>query len=99
MGLGAAGGDTSTHVRAVGARPRDVLETELLEAHDAGVLDAEYVLPLRWERDDDLAELTAYLRDLAGHVPVTVVDGSPPARFAAHAGAWGTTVRHVRPAP
>lgn len=63
------------------------------------VLDAEYVLPLRWERDDDLPDLTTYLRDLARHVPVTVVDGSPPALLAAHAAAWGTTVRHLRPEP
>ncbi|MFC4614579.1 glycosyltransferase [Cellulomonas algicola] len=89
-----ADGGTGTHRTAVAARPGRVGEP-----HDARFLDAEYVLPLRWERDDDLADLTAYLRDLARHVPVTVVDGSPPARFAAHAAAWGTTVRHVRPAP
>lgn len=60
---------------------------------------AEYVLPLRWDRDDGLDELTAYLVDLARHVPVTVVDGSPADRFAAHAAAWGAAVRHVRPEP
>ncbi|MDC7120873.1 glycosyltransferase [Cellulomonas fimi] len=69
------------------------------DPHDLDVLDAEYVLPLRWEHDDDLDDLTAYLLDLAPHVPVTVVDGSPQARFAAHAAAWGTAVRHLRPAP
>lgn len=69
------------------------------DPHDGVLLDAEYVLPLRWEHDDDLADLTTYLRDLARHVPVTVVDGSPPARFAAHAAAWGATVRHLRPEP
>ncbi|WP_109211107.1 MULTISPECIES: glycosyltransferase family 2 protein [Microbacterium] len=57
----------------------------------------EYVLPLRWEGDEGLAELTAYLRRLSQWVDVTVVDGSPPARFAAHERMWGF-VRHVAPA-
>lgn len=59
--------------------------------------DAEYVLPLRWSDDAGLEELAAYLRGLAGRLPVTVVDGSDPARFAAHARAFGDAVRHVRP--
>lgn len=59
--------------------------------------DAEYVLPLRWERDDGLDELTTYLVGLARHLPVTVVDGSPPPQFAAHAAAWGRSVRHLAP--
>ncbi|WP_196804445.1 glycosyltransferase [Cellulomonas sp. URHD0024] len=60
-------------------------------------LDAEYVLPLRWERDDDLEDLTTYLADLVRHVDVTVVDGSPDEVFAGHAQRWGSRVRHVRP--
>lgn len=63
------------------------------------VADAEYVLPLRWTDDGGLAELAAYLRALARHLPVTVVDGSDPDRFAAHGRAFGPAVRHVRPDP
>ncbi|GEK23435.1 glycosyltransferase [Cellulomonas xylanilytica] len=62
-------------------------------------VDAEYVLPLRWETDDELDELTSYLQELAAHLRVTVVDGSPGALYDAHARRWGATVRHVRPAP
>ncbi|MGC5014249.1 glycosyltransferase [Streptosporangium sp. DT93] len=57
----------------------------------------EYVLPLRWEEDGGLDELTAYLRGLARLVDVTVVDGSPSPLFERHAGRWRGLVRHVRP--
>lgn len=63
------------------------------------LLDGEYVLPLRWSDDTELAELTAYLRRLSSWIPVTVVDGSPAGRFAAHARAWGDLVRHIAPLP
>lgn len=59
-------------------------------------LPIEYVLPLRWEDDDGLDELTGYLRGIAEWVDVTVVDASPDAVFDAHARAW-PFVRHVRP--
>ena len=61
--------------------------------------DAEYVLPLRWHDDTELEELTGYLRGLSAWLPVTVVDGSPPELFAAHAAAWAGLVRHLRPEP
>ena len=57
----------------------------------------EYVLPLRWENDEGLDELTAYLRRLSEWVEVTVVDGSPAPGFDAHRRAW-PFVRHVPPA-
>jgi hypothetical protein len=60
---------------------------------------AEYVLPLRWESDDGLDELTAYLRWLARYIPVTVVDGSAEPLFASHAARWQGLVRHLRPEP
>lgn len=63
---------------------------------------AEYVLPLRWSGGDDethaaeLADLTAYLAELTGWLPVTVVDGSPPDRWARHEQAWsGLPLRHL----
>nr|WP_201469927.1 glycosyltransferase [Microbacterium hydrocarbonoxydans] len=61
----------------------------------APLLDVEYVLPLRWESDDAIDELTEYLERLRDWVDVTVVDGSTSARFAAHAAAWSHLVRHI----
>ena len=57
---------------------------------------AEYVLPLRWSTDEDAEELGGYLRWLATRVDVTVVDGSPPDLFRAHARLWAG-VRHIAP--
>ncbi|MDQ0767366.1 hypothetical protein QF031_000115 [Pseudarthrobacter defluvii] len=59
--------------------------------------DAEYILPLRWTEDSGLAELTDYLRHLAGWIPVTVVDGSDSALFDRHRAAFPAVVRHIRP--
>ena len=64
------------------------------------IADAEYVLPLRWAADDpaELADLTGYLRGLCAELAVTVVDGSPPPVFAAHAAAWrDLPLRHLPP--
>jgi hypothetical protein len=60
-------------------------------------LPVAYVLPLRWQDDAGLHELTDYLEWLRTHVDVTVVDGSAPALFAHHAARWGDLVRHVPP--
>ncbi|MBM7490346.1 hypothetical protein JOD64_001568 [Micromonospora luteifusca] len=69
--------------------------------HGASTLPARlpmtYVLPLRWHNDTGLAELTGYLRWLAGRVDVLVVDGSAPDLFARHAQAWRGLVRHLPP--
>jgi hypothetical protein len=43
-----------------------------------------YVLPLRWQRDNGLEELTAYREWLAARAQVIVVDGSPPRLFERH---------------
>ncbi|GAB2924923.1 glycosyltransferase [Nonomuraea fastidiosa] len=60
----------------------------------------DYVLPLRWEDDRGLGELTAYLRALARHVrEIIVVDGSPPPLYERHAAAWRGLVTHARPDP
>lgn len=58
---------------------------------------AEYVLPLRWTDDAAADELTDYLRRLHRWVDVTVVDGSPPEIYAAHARRWAGWVRHLPP--
>lgn len=61
-------------------------------------LRATYVLPLKWTEDDELDDLTAYLRRLSGLVAeVVVVDGSPEELFARHTTAWEGLCRHVRP--
>lgn len=70
-------------------------------AAGAARLDAAYVLPLRRDRAAaaETAELAAYLRRLGAIVAeLVVVDGSPPAAFAAHRAALaGTPARHLAP--
>jgi hypothetical protein len=58
--------------------------------------DVAYVLPIRHaaaRRGDDLPQYLRAIEALVGEV--IVVDGSPPAVFAAHAAAWPGTIRHV----
>jgi hypothetical protein len=65
-------------------------------------MDTEYVLPLRWTSEvsrRDAADLTDYLRRLAGWADVTVVDGSDPEVFERHQALWSTWVRHLPPDP
>ncbi|GAA3080090.1 hypothetical protein GCM10017600_04040 [Streptosporangium carneum] len=59
--------------------------------------DLDYVLPLRWDDDSGLEELTAYLRWLGRGHRVIVVDGSPDPLFDRHAALWDGLVVHVRP--
>ncbi|MFD8558049.1 glycosyltransferase [Streptosporangium canum] len=61
------------------------------------MMDLDYVLPLRWDDDSGLEELTGYLRRLSRSVRVIVVDGSPAELFDRHAALWSGSVRHVRP--
>ncbi|MEV0676033.1 glycosyltransferase [Actinosynnema sp. NPDC050436] len=55
-----------------------------------------YVVPLRWNEDSGLDELTDYLRWLAERCQVVVVDGSPLPLFARHARRWPGRVTHLR---
>lgn len=57
-----------------------------------------YVLPIR-SSSPAPAELTEYLRWVAGRAETIVVDGSPPPAFEEHARQWSGFVRHVAPAP
>ncbi|MGC5170286.1 glycosyltransferase [Micromonospora sp. DT81.3] len=59
---------------------------------------AEYVLPLRWDEDADLPELTGYLAELVVLLDVTVVDGSRADLFERHRAAFPAAVRHLAPA-
>ncbi len=63
------------------------------------MIDAEYVLPLRWSDDAWLDELAGYLRELSRWVPVLVVDGSDGPIFERHARVLPAEVRHVAPEP
>lgn len=58
--------------------------------------DATYVLPIRSSAAHP-AELTAYLRWIAGRMPLVIVDGSPPAVFDAVHADWSQWSTHVRP--
>jgi len=60
---------------------------------------ASYVLPIRSTDDEELDELTAYLRSLPEWAELIVVDGSPEPHFARHAELWGSIGRHLRPHP
>ncbi len=60
---------------------------------------ATYILPIRWNDDADLGELTRYLRSLPEWVELIVVDGSPGDLFERHAEAWGELGAHLRPDP
>jgi CDGSH-type Zn-finger protein len=58
--------------------------------------DHTYVLPLRRSTlvtDDE--DLTSYLRWLAQHMDVIIVDGSPAEIYAHHEVLWGHLVRHI----
>jgi hypothetical protein len=61
--------------------------------------EADYVLPLRWTDDHGFSELTAYLRELATMIRVTVVDGSADQLWGRHHTAWSDCVNHLRPDP
>ena len=60
-------------------------------------LAVEYVLPLKWDADDELADLTDYLYRLAEWMDVTVVDGSRRELFDHHHRLWHPRIRHVAP--
>lgn len=62
-----------------------------------GGMQCSYVLPIRRSSVEDLTELAGYLECVARWCDVVVVDGSPPAVFAAHRAAWGDAVRHLPP--
>lgn len=56
-----------------------------------------YLLPLRWETDDGLTELTGYLRGIAKSCDVLIVDGSPEPLFRQHHRRWRAFADHLRP--
>src|SRR5687768_4125141 len=61
-------------------------------------LDVSCILPIKVSAASTGGDLPGYLQWLSERTETIVVDGSPPAVFAAHAAAWGDVVRHVAPA-
>jgi Glycosyl transferase family 21 len=62
-------------------------------------LELTYVLPLRWDEERELGELTEYLERLSGFVELIVVDGSPTEVFKSHRSSWERFGVHVPPDP
>lgn len=58
-----------------------------------------YVLPIKWDGDEPLSDLTAYLQYLAPHTELIVVDGSNPENFQKHQRAWSKYAKHIAPYP
>lgn len=58
-----------------------------------------YVLPIKWEGDNGLDELTAYLASIAAHVDLIIVDGSSALSFDQHKSLWSQYGRHLAPDP
>ncbi|MFI7027122.1 glycosyltransferase [Microbispora rosea] len=75
------------------------MTTDGRRPHRSGraIAEIDYVLPLRWQDDAGLTELTGYLRDLSRHARIVVVDGSPSPLFERHARLWRGIAVHVRP--
>lgn len=61
-------------------------------------MEATCIFPIRRNQlDEDLDELTNYLRWLADQLEVIVVDGSPPDIYAIHHAQWHSFVVHTPP--
>ena len=60
---------------------------------------ATYLLPVRSSPDEDIDELTDYLRGLPDWIELIVVDGSPAPAFERNAVAWAPLGRHLQPDP
>lgn len=63
------------------------------------MLEATYVIPLKWQDTRVTAEMTSYLEWLSQRIHVIVVDGSPVEIFERHAELWSPLAKHVRPDP
>ncbi len=60
-------------------------------------LSATYVLPLKRESADGLAELTEYLKNLSTMLSLIVIDNSTSERFAQHHELWKSFATHLVP--
>ncbi|MBA2287071.1 MAG: glycosyltransferase [Ktedonobacteraceae bacterium] len=62
------------------------------------IIEITYILPIKHSQPTTyIDELTCYLRWLAEHAEVLVIDGSPPDVFAIHAAHWNAFAAHRAP--
>jgi Glycosyl transferase family 2 len=85
-------------VAAAAGRPRRMTAISAARPPDGSGRPC-YLLPLRRAADQDLTDLTAYLRQISAQIDVLVVDGSPDDAFAGHQRAWSKFAGHIRPQP
>lgn len=60
-------------------------------------MNLSYVLPIKWDGEQSLDEITGYLEYLSPHVDLIVVDGSSPIQFERHHRLWAKYGRHIPP--
>jgi hypothetical protein len=56
-----------------------------------------YILPIKWDGDQDTVELTLYLETISRHVDLIIVDGSSPINYEQHKAMWGNFSMHLPP--
>jgi len=56
-----------------------------------------YILPIKWNTDKGLDELSEYLCSIAAHVDLIIVDGSSMEAFNKHKFLWANYGRHLAP--
>jgi hypothetical protein len=61
-------------------------------------MSVSYVLPIKWDGNQPLDELTRYLEYLSPHTELIIVDGSSPANFEKHHCYWSHLGKHIPPA-
>jgi hypothetical protein len=60
-------------------------------------MSLSYVLPIKWDVDGQIEELTAYLKYISPHADLVIVDGSEATAFEKHNRAWSTLGKHIAP--
>lgn len=60
-------------------------------------MSISYILPIKWDDDQSLDELTRYLTYLSPHTDLIIVDGSTPANFETHHRLWADLGVHIMP--
>jgi hypothetical protein len=61
-------------------------------------MSVSYVLPIKWDGNQPLNELTSYLEYLSPHTELIIVDGSLPENFEKHHRFWSHLGKHIPPA-
>jgi hypothetical protein len=71
--------------------------TGQMEQAGSQKLDAEYILPIRWNDDSMATSMSTYLSELSRWIDITIVDGSAPTLFQQHRKTWHSFARVVAP--